>query len=705
MFPAIFPLAAVANRGYIRSCTNGVKFIPPRIFRQRVKGVVMVRLADTAGGFASNLETLEPRLLMSGDVTVRFDHGDLRIIGDRQSNQVKIDCDGLAAGQFRVSPLDADTTINGQSAPIIFEGVTGTIRARMGADDDVLELDGRGSLPESDFQPFLGSNADLATRFLVPLLPSTPVGLDLHMGRGNDTINMQNFNPTGRVFIRMGAGDDTLHIAGVPTSDFFDVSLGSGDDTLIVDHVPTLDEIIIPLQTNLQSINSDYIIWPGQHPHTRKIHQVIGGGRGHNTVTAADGQDLSPLVHMLRHFQLPPTPVAVDESDLPQRSVSAPSADKQQLVKGNNDFAFDLYHQLQSENGNIFFSPLSISTAMAMLYTGAAGQTAQQIAQAMSFDLPQADLAGAFGSLLADLALPDGNSHATLDIANSTWGQKGLGFLQSYLDTLAGGFGSQMHSVDFRNDPEAQRQAINNWVSDNTGQMIQDLLPPGSITSETLLTLANAIYFKADWVTRFEETVKQDFHLDAGNVQVDMMKATSDYLYSQGDGWQAVEIPYVGDMSMVVLLPAEGNFQKFDSSLTAQEVADIEAKMSLQPVNLSLPKFDCEDSTNLGDTLAQMGITDAFKQDKADLSGIDGKTDLYVSDVLHKAKIEVTADGTKAAAATAIILVGSSSSACDPVPPPPVVFNADRPFEYIIKDNATGSTLFVGRVSDATAFA
>jgi serpin B len=392
-----------------------------------------------------------------------------------------------------------------------------------------------------------------------------------------------------------------------------------------------------------------------------------------------------------------PTPVA-NPSSLMQN--------EQKLAADNTDFAFNLYHQLESQSGNIFFSPESISAAMAMLYAGAKGETAQQIAQAMSFLLPNGDFASAFGSLLADLNGPqpagaDGQT-PTLDIANSLWGQTGFPFLSSYLQTLNKSFQSEMHSVDFMGDPEAQRTAINQWVADNTGQMIQNLLPDGFITKATRLVLANAIYFNAPWLYSFGQTVQQAFHLPGGDVNVDMMKQEENYEYASGSNYQAVEIPYVGNESMVVLLPKAGQFDQFDSSLTASEVQGIEQQMQPRDVNLSLPKFGYGQTTDLTQTLQKMGVTDAFDPGGADLSGIDGTNDLYVSDVLHKAIIEVTAQGTKAAAVT---VIGTKISCVfEGQPPPPIDFTVDHPFIYLIKDNTTGSTLFMGRVSDASAF-
>jgi serpin B len=394
-----------------------------------------------------------------------------------------------------------------------------------------------------------------------------------------------------------------------------------------------------------------------------------------------------------------PTPVA------PPSSLAL---NEQNLAADNTDFAFNLYHQLETQSGNIFFSPESISAAMAMLYAGASGQTAQQIANVMSFLLPNGDFASAFGSLLADLNGPqpagaDGQT-PTLDIANSLWGQTGYPFLSSYLQTLSQSFQSEMHTVDFLDNPEAQRTAINQWVADNTGQMIQNLLPQGIITKATRLVLANAIYFNAPWLYSFSQTVQQAFHLPGGDVNVDMMTQEENYSYASGSNYQAVEIPYVGNESMVVLLPTAGQFDQFDSSLTASEVQGIEQKMQPSDVVLSLPKFGYEQTTDLTQTLQKMGITDAFDPGSADLSGIDGNNDLYVSAVIHKAKIEVTAQGTKAAGATAIVVTTAFGCFEKNPTPQPIDVTVDHPFIYLIKDNTTGSTLFMGRVSDASAF-
>lgn len=638
-------------------------------------------------------EMLEPRLMMSGNVAVTVHDGWLEVRGDRFANQITIDQTGLSGGQFRVSPADADTTINGQSQAIVFDGV-GNLRVRLGGGNDKLTLQ------------------DVT-------LDSSWSQVRLNMGSGNDTLAFVNDTFSCRMFGNMGRGKDVV----------------------LLDQATTFDTRGLWIKTlSARSSLPNVIVGPGQ-PHIQVGYPTyrIYGGRGRDLL-AADEATLASYGKFFHGFSAA-SPAAPDPDPIsdpitipidlptgwdlggrdfvPGRPVKLPSGHivvgptwtiQQQLSAANTDFAFDLYHQLQAQQGNIFFSPLSISAAMAMLYAGAGGETAGQIAQTMSFLLPQGDFASAFGTLLNSLTASSGEN-STLDIANSLWGQKGFAFLNSYLQTLQSDFQSEMHKVDFQSNPEAQRAAINKWVSDHTDQMIQDLLPKGSIDGFTRLVLANAIYFNAQWEYSFDQTVQQAFHLAGGDVNVSMMKESEDLKYFDGGNFQAVEIPYVGDKSMIVLLPVAGQFDKFDSSLTAAEVQAIENGMSSREVNLSLPKFGYEQSTSLRQTLSDMGITDAFTPNDprnpdphaADLSGIDGKVDLYVSGVIHKAKIEVSEKGTKAAAATAIVF-GASCTVYEPPPPPPINVTADHPFIYLIRDNATNSTLFVGRVSDATAF-
>jgi serpin B len=372
------------------------------------------------------------------------------------------------------------------------------------------------------------------------------------------------------------------------------------------------------------------------------------------------------------------------------------------LVEGNSIFAFSLYQALKENEGNLFYSPYSISLALAMTYAGSRGETAQQMADTLQFLLEPVSLHPAFNWLDMELASrgqgaagKDGEGFR-LNIVNAIWGQKDYEFLPAFLDVLAENYGAGLRILDFRTEAEKCRVAINDWVSDQTEGRITDLIPPGAIDALTRLVLTNASYFNAAWEHPFDKkmTANGPFYLlDGGQVTVKMMKQAESFGYSDADGYQAIELPYDGDeLSMVVLLPAPGNFEAFEDGLQAQQVSDIIGDLQATRVALTMPKFEFESGFGLKDNLSAMGMPDAFSQMEADFSGMSGNRELSISDVIHKAFVAVDEAGTEAAAATAVI-VGASS-----IPASPVEVIIDRPFIFLIRDIQTGSILFVGRV-------
>jgi serpin B len=371
------------------------------------------------------------------------------------------------------------------------------------------------------------------------------------------------------------------------------------------------------------------------------------------------------------------------------------------LVEGNSAFAFELYQALKGKEGNLFYSPHSISLALAMTYAGARGETAEQMAETLQFMLDQDSLHPAFNWLDAELASrgegaqgKDGEGFR-LNIVNAIWGQKDYSFLPAFLDVLAENYGAGLRILDFINETEKSRVTINDWVSDQTGGRINDLIPPGAIDALTRLVLTNAIYFNAAWAYPFDEkaTANGPFYLlDGGQVSVPMMKQTESFGYTEGEGYQAVELTYDGDeLSMVILLPEAGQFQAFEDQLQAQEVGDIISDVQPAQVTLTMPKFEFDSEFSLKDTLTEMGMPIAFSG-AADFSGMTGNLGLAISDVLHKAFVSVDEAGTEAAAATAVI-VGETVA-----PGQQVEVTIDRPFIFLIRDIETGAILFVGRV-------
>lgn len=392
----------------------------------------------------------------------------------------------------------------------------------------------------------------------------------------------------------------------------------------------------------------------------------------------------------------------VAQSDLQRVTSPEISADEiHSLTGGNNAFALDLYQSLRSQDGNLIYSPYSISIALAMTYAGARGETESQMAQTMHF-LPPDQLHPALNALDLELA---GRGEARskeetplqLNIANAVWAKQGLPLLQSYLDVIAQNYGAGIQLADFAQRYEAIRREINGWVSQKTNDKIQDLIPEGMLTPDTAMVLVNAIYFKGDWLYPFDPNSTHDaaFHLlDGSDVQVEMMsQSLSGIPYAQGDSYQAIELPYQGGTAaMDIIVPNEGKFSEFESTLDAKELNEIIA--SMQPsgaIDLALPKFSFTTDFNLSEHLIAMGMPDAFNGN-ADFSGMTGERGLFIDAVLHKAFVAVDEKGTEAAAATAVIMVESAMPMSD------ISLVIDRPFLFVIRDLPSGQILFIGRV-------
>lgn len=381
-------------------------------------------------------------------------------------------------------------------------------------------------------------------------------------------------------------------------------------------------------------------------------------------------------------------------------------SDMSALAKGNSEFAFDLYRALmQRQAGNFFYSPYSLSIALAMAYAGARGDTATQMAGVLHFNLSPDLLHHAFNNTAMELAKradesmtsQDGNGFK-LNVVNDAWGQQGYPFLQQYLDTLATNYGAGMRVVDFNNG-EAVRQEINSYISDMTEGRIKDLIPPGALDGFTRLVLTNAIYFNAAWMNKFNENATRDgtFYLvDGGSVTVPMMKQTYAFPYISGNGYRAIQIPYENNhLSMTIIMPDKGQFEAFQDSLDWQRISGILSQLKGQEVVLTMPRFQFSSEFNLSEVLVGMGMDLAFSS-SADFSGITGAEGLSISDVIHKSFISVDEKGTEAAAASAVMIAGAA-----PLQPP--VMTLDHPFIFLIRDNPTGAVLFAGRVIDPSA--
>lgn len=399
------------------------------------------------------------------------------------------------------------------------------------------------------------------------------------------------------------------------------------------------------------------------------------------------------------------TPGEVAKSSLARELAPAVSAsDAKELAEDNRDFAFDLYQEVsKTQSGNLFFSPHSISIALAMTYGGAKGDTASEMADALEFGLGQDKLHPAFNQLDLELAKrkdakigENGGHPFELSVVNATWGQKDYSFKDSYLDLLAVHYGAAMHLLDFQTQAEPSRKKINQWVEDSTNNRIKELLPQGIIQPTTRLVLTNAIFFKAGWLHKFEKelTTKAAFTLlDGTTVQADMMAIDAELSYAKVDNHQIIELPYVGNqVSMIVILPEEDGFESFDDELDGDKVGEYIAALKSGSGKLKLPKFSFESDLSLNEPLKELGMKKAFTGD-ADFSGMDGTQNLSISAVLHKSFVAVDEEGTEAAAATAVIM-GETASPVDEV----FEMHVDRPFVFVILDKPTGAILFVGRV-------
>jgi serpin B len=379
-------------------------------------------------------------------------------------------------------------------------------------------------------------------------------------------------------------------------------------------------------------------------------------------------------------------------------------ADLQTLTTGNTAFALDLYHAIAggSDEGNLFYSPYSVSIALAMTYAGAQGSTATQMAGALDFQLPLVTLNPAFDALDLQLAsrahgqAGDNGQPFKLNVIDSLWGDKTFTFQKPFLDTLATYYGSGLRTVDFVNAPEAARGTINGWVADQTDDLIPTLLPDQSITPDTRFVLVNAIYFNAGWATPFQasETHPGTFtHLDASTAQVPLMTGGLEGNYAKGAGWQAVELPYAGGQtSMVVVLPDAGQFATVETALDGAFVGSLFSSLKDAQIALTLPKFTVKGATiSLKTELGKLGMTDAFDPSAADFAGIASEK-VWIGDVLHQAFVSVDENGTQAAAATAVIGTGAAA------PVNVVTVDVNRPFFVLIRDIPTGSVLFAGRI-------
>lgn len=394
-----------------------------------------------------------------------------------------------------------------------------------------------------------------------------------------------------------------------------------------------------------------------------------------------------------------------------------------ELVHETNGLAFDLYDEFVSTKpaDNLLASPVSITTALAMAYAGARGDTRDQMREALRYTLNDETLHGAFNALQRELNargeaidaddLPsqydaeDNPVPFQLALVNAVWGQADYPFQESYLTRLENHYGGGLQEVDYRSDHEAAREKINTWVANQTADRIKDLLPPGALSHLTRLVLTNAIYFLANWYHPFDPnaTGNEAFTpLNGSTGDVSMMTQSEAFPYAEVNGTKAVDLPYIGeDVSMVVILPPEGRFEPYEQAFDRATLAQIIGALEAREGTVSLPRFEFKSGFALKKPLEALGMPIAFDPSSADFSGIakldETNENLYIDDVYHDTYIAVDEEGTEAAAATGVVINAESA------PSDPFEFVADRPFLFVIRDRPTDTVLFLGRVIDAGA--
>ncbi|MCD6493517.1 MAG: serpin family protein, partial [Archaeoglobaceae archaeon] len=377
------------------------------------------------------------------------------------------------------------------------------------------------------------------------------------------------------------------------------------------------------------------------------------------------------------------------------------------FTEANNQFALDLYLKLSNNKGNIFFSPYSISSALAMVYEGAKNETAEEIKNVFHFPDNKTILRNSFEELYLEIN-NDSDKKYELHTANTLWIQNDFKILEEYISVIKRYYHGEARNLNFKSDPEGSRKIINEWVYEQTNHTIEELIPPSSIDESTRLVITNAIYFNGKWASSFDKsnTRLDDFWIGPNrSIKVPMMRQTNYFNYAEFKNMQVLEMPYAGNkLSMIILLPKgrnESSLKDVEKSLTMNKIKTIRTNLWKQKVEVIIPKLKFVKDYGLKKTFFEMGISKAFSPFFADFSGITGDRSLYISKILHKAFIDVNEEGTEASAATAVILpvlIGPGKISM----PPPILFKADHPFVFIIQDKTSGAILFIGRVSNPT---
>lgn len=388
-------------------------------------------------------------------------------------------------------------------------------------------------------------------------------------------------------------------------------------------------------------------------------------------------------------------------ADVPRDAASVTDADIAAVALADAAFGLDLL-RVTAGDENLMLSPYSIATALSMLYPGARGETADEIAAVLHLEVPDDTLHAvrnaveqALSAEPAPRAPDDERQPFTIRPANSAWGQGGYPFLDDYLEVLAAEYGAGLRLLDFVKDPQGATDTINTWVEDATEDRIKDLIPDGAIDEATRLVLVNAIWFYANWADQFDPdlTTNDPFTLATDEVvNVPMMHESILTDYTSNRLFEAVRLPYAGDASMVVAIPKSGTLADLVANIGAE---DLDISWGEHQVEVSVPSFQFDSDVSLKKALQELGMVQAFDPATADLTGITAARELYLTDAFHKTFVAVDESGTEAAAATALIAGLTAAPLGEPV-----TFTADEPFLFWIEHNSTGEMLFLGQVTD-----
>ena len=372
--------------------------------------------------------------------------------------------------------------------------------------------------------------------------------------------------------------------------------------------------------------------------------------------------------------------------------------EKNPVAEGNTRFGIELFSKLATKQGNQFYSPFSVSAALAMTAAGARGETLEEMRKVLQLPPTVAATDAGFQTLMAQLNAGDVKTRGfELSVANAIWGQKGYPWRNEFLTRVTGSYGAGLKEADYLTAPEEARQAINRWVETETRDKIRNLLAKGTITRMTRMVLANAIYFKGKWENEFAKERTQNLpfiQADGKKTPTPMMQRTGRYGYAEFEDFQLAELPYRGGAtSMVLLLPRRPDgLPALEKRLSAEQLSAWLGQVRSEPeLILTLPKFKLETEYELNQPLQALGMKRAFGD--ADFSGMSsGPEKLQISLVMHKAFVDVNEEGTEAAAATAVVIRATAA-----LPTKPKVFKADRPFLFLIRHRPTDSILFLGR--------